>query len=251
MASSTVSFLILFPLLAYGQFPAVCNTQENLDSKTCCPTNCGGRNRGSCINITQEAVDQSDNANSTIVKILRNAPDTTEKGTADGRYLWPTVVFENVCICSGNYGGYNCLECDFGWTGATCKIRKKVIRKSFNSLTVTEKRAFTEATQELKNEMGFWSVIVEEPQNYSIGTVTLQNVTTYNLFIFLHNFAARDDSAACNDLNKGNIVDFAHEGPVFPVWHRRYILIVEREFQRIMEDDSFGFPYILAVGRER
>ncbi len=248
MTSSTVlpiaSFLILLPLLAYGQFPAVCNTQENLNSKTCCPANCGGLTRGSCVNITQEAIGQWESANSTIVEILRNAPNTPQKGTADGRYLWPTVVFENVCNCSGNYGGYNCLECDFGWTGEDCQTRKiPVIRKNFNRLTETEKISFTEATQQLKNEMGVWSVIVEEPRNYSIGTVTLQNVTTYNLFIFLHDYIARDDSDACTRVNKDNIVDFAHEGPVFPVWHRRYMLIVQREFQRIMGNDSFGFPY--------
>ncbi len=248
MTSSTVlpiaSFLILLPLLAYGQFPAVCNTQENLNSKTCCPTNCGGVTRGSCVNITQEAISQWENANSTIVEILRNAPNTTQKGTADGRYLWPTVVFENVCNCSGNYGGYNCLECDFGWTGEDCQTRKTlVIRKNFARLTATEKSAFTEATQQLKNEMGVWSVIVEEPQNYNIGTATLQNVTTYNLFVFLHDYIARDGSDACTRVNKDNIVDFAHKGPVFPVWHRRYMLIVEREFQRIMGNDSFGFPY--------
>ena len=30
---------------------------------------------------------------------------------------------------------------------------------------------------------------------------------------------------------------------MFPVWHRRYMLIVEKEFQRITNNDSFGFPY--------
>ena len=44
-------------------------------------------------------------------------------------------------------------------------------------------------------------------------------------------------------MNRGISIDFAHQGPVFPVWHRRYLLIVEKEFQRITANDSFGLPY--------
>ena len=44
-------------------------------------------------------------------------------------------------------------------------------------------------------------------------------------------------------MNEGVSIDFAHSGPVFPVWHRRYMLTVEREFQRITQNKSFGFPY--------
>ena len=196
------------------------------------------------MNITSEVMQQWNNANSTIVGILRDTPNQPAKGTADARYLWPTVVFEHVCSCSGNYGGYNCMECDFGWEGTDCQTRKEpVIRKQFASLTKTEKNDFVDATRQLKSEMGVWSVIVAEPRNYSVGTVTLQNVSTYNLFVFLHDYVARDDSGACTDINDGNIIDFAHEGPVFPVWHRRYLLMLEREFQRIMNNNSFGLPY--------
>jgi tyrosinase len=43
--------------------------------------------------------------------------------------------------------------------------------------------------------------------------------------------------------NNNISIDFAHESAAFPVWHRRYILTVEREFQRIMNNSMFGFPY--------
>nr|CAE01389.1 tyrosinase-like protein [Suberites domuncula] len=236
--------LIVFPLCTFCQFPAICNTPENLQTKTCCPNNCGGPTRGSCDNFTEVVRAQWEASNFTITNILRNAPNEPQKGTADARYLWPTVVFENVCNCSNNFGGYDCGECDFGWTGSNCDTRKpQVVRRHFNSLTQTEKDNFVNATRELKNEMGIWSVIVGEPSTYTSGTVTLQNVSTYNFFIFLHNFIARDGTQACQKVNKDNIVDFAHSGPSFPVWHRRYMLTVEKEFQRIMGNDTFGFPY--------
>ena len=228
---------------SFCQFPAVCNTQTNLDAKTCCPNDCGGVGRGTCRNIVTEVAEQWELANSTITGILLDAPNEPQKGTADARYLWPTVVFENVCECSGNFGGVDCAECDFGWTGSECNTMKTpVIRKPFSNLTPTEQQSFINATMELKNEMGFWAVIVEEPATYESGTVTLQNVSTYNFFIYLHDYVARDDTA-CTAVNNGNILDFAHSGPVFPVWHRRYVLTVEKEFQRIMANDSFGFPY--------
>ena len=244
MNVAVIVSLLLLSVAVHGQFPAVCNNQQLLDNKTCCPNDCGGPTRGSCVNITQTVVDQWDNANSSIVELLRRAPETQGKNAADARYQWPIVVFENVCNCSGHYGGYNCLECDFGWTGNDCSERKvPVVRKHFDSLSDTEKSDFVSATRELKTEVGIWSVIVEEPLNYSSGTVTLQNVSTYDMFIFLHDYIARDGSDACLRLNDNITIDFAHEGPVFPVWHRRYLLIVEREFQRIMSNDSFGFPY--------
>ena len=179
-----------------------------------------------------------------IVKLLQNTPKEPQKGAADARYLWPTVVFENVCVCNGNYGGVDCTECDFGWTGNDCSTPKRpVIRKSFASLSPTEQEKFANATRDLKNETGFWSVLVQEPANYSTtANTSLQNVTTYNLFVYLHNYVARD-ALSCLRVNGNITIDFAHSGPVFPVWHRRYMLIVEKEFQRILRDPTFGFPY--------
>jgi tyrosinase len=178
------------------------------------------------------------------VDILANSPNEPAKNAIDSRYLWPILIFENVCECSGNFGGANgdCSECDFGWIGANCNVKKPpVIRKKFSSLTSEEKRKVVNATRDLKHETGYWSVIVDEPNNYTSGTVQLQNVSTYDSFIVLHGFIARDDS--CNLINKNVNIDFAHKGPVFPLWHRRYILIVEREFQRILQNESFGLPY--------
>ena len=196
------------------------------------------------MNISALVAEQWGLANSNVVDILLDAPNQPQKGTADSRYLWPTVVFERVCNCSANYGGAGCGDCDFGWTAGDCTIRKTpVVRRSFARLSAEEKQTFVNATRDLKNEGGLWSVIVDEPSNYSSGTVTLQNVSTYDFFVYLHNYVARDDNHACLTVDNNTIIDFAHSGPVFPVWHRRYMLIVEKEFQRITNNASFGFPY--------
>ncbi len=93
------------------------------------------------------------------------------KGTIDSRYLWP------VCICSENFYGVDCSECAFGWNGTNCETRTQVVRRSFNSLSNSEKDNVKNSMSMLKNEMGYWSVVTEEPRTAS-GNVTLQDVST-------------------------------------------------------------------------
>ena len=39
------------------------------------------------------------------------------------------------------------------------------------------------------------------------------------------------------------IVDFAHEGPGFPTWHRQFLLWLEREIQVLIDDHEFRLSY--------
>ena len=236
--------LLLTPWAASGQFPASCNNPEGLKTKTCCPNNCGGPSRGTCENITAQVTAQWQLADPVITTILKQAPDLPQKGAADARYLWPTVVFEKICVCKGHFWGGDCSECNFGWTGSDCNTKKTpVIRKSFAHITTEEKQVFINAIRDLKKETNHWSVvIVEEPLNYTSGTVKLQNISAYDFLVYVHYYAGRDTSLPCVAYN-GAMIDFAHSGPVFPMWHRHFILLFEREIQRITGNSSFGLPY--------
>ena len=241
LLKSAVFFLLLQNIS--GQFPSICNKPENIRTKTCCPNNCNAPERGVCKNITKEVIAQWELGNTTITSILQDAPNQPQKGTIDARYLWPTIVFESVCVCNGNFWGVDCSDCGFGWTGEDCTVRKTpVLRRSFHSLTKEERQMVANATRDLKKEIGYWSVIVQEPTDYRSGTVTLQDVSTYDFFVHMHHYAVRD-GACTKHVNMNISIDFAHLGPVFPVWHRRYLLTLEKEFQRILKNDSFGLPY--------
>ena len=195
------------------------------------------------MNIRTEVVNQWRDADPDIMEILSNAEYTDTKETIDARYQWPIAVFENVCQCNNNYGGVDCSECNFGWTGEACGDKAQVVtRKPFQNLNEEERMSLIQATITLKSEMGRWSVIVAEPRHSSTGTVTLQDVSTYNFLVHIHSYVSRDRECT-EGVNSGKTVDFAHKGPVFPVWHRRYLLIVEKEYQRILKNPSFGFPY--------
>ena len=237
------SVLLLYPWSTSGQFPATCNNPESLLTKTCCPNDCGGPTRGSCQNITAQVAAQWELADPVITDILKHAPVLSQKGKADTRYLWPTVVFEKICVCKGHFWGGDCSDCDFGWTGSDCNTRKTpVVRRNFAHLTKAEKQVLITAMRDLKKEESYSVVIVEEPTNYTSGIVTLQNISTYDFLVYVHYYAGRDTDPPCVTYN-GAMVDFAHSGPAFPVWHRHLILLFEKEVQRITNNTSFGLPY--------
>ena len=115
-----------------------------------------------------------------VVRVLRDSPSQPQKLVVDSRYLWPTVVFEQVCHCNGNFGGVDCNECAYGWNPETnCETRKDyVIRKSFIRLSPKEKEDFVDATLDLKSEICLWMNIMAHPpillvlQSMSLGGST-------------------------------------------------------------------------------
>ena len=61
-----------------------------------------------------------------------------------------------------------------------------------------------------------------------------QELSVYDLFVFWHVVAMSIS------VPPGNA---AHSGPIFLPWHRMYLLRLEQELQRVLEDPEFGLPY--------
>ena len=113
VAVEMILLALLVVPLARAQFPAVCNTQDSLRTKTCCPDDCGSR--GTCVSIREEAERSWNNAAQGVVEILRDGPPSAS-WPLDMRYQLPARVFERVCSCHVGWGGYDCSHCDFGFT---------------------------------------------------------------------------------------------------------------------------------------
>ena len=63
-------------------------------------------------------------------------------------------------------------------------------------------------------------------------------VSTWDLFVVWHHRAMFTFTPPTQgDRNA------AHRGPVFLPWHRFMLLLLEMQFQRVLEDESFGLPY--------
>ena len=187
-------------------------------------------------------------ANDTIVsKVCDRMP-------RDVRCQWPIRVFEKVCVCNDNWGGYDCSQCDFGYiineAGDRCEKRNAnqlLVRRNFVDLTKEEQLNYVKVLRRAKNEpVKKWSVVVDEPNDDS-GSVTLQDVSVYDMLVVQHFLATREkDNDNCSADPLYNKIDFAHEGPTFLTWHRYYLLIVESELHRIAESlgiNNFTLAY--------
>ena len=238
--------------LAWAQFPAVCNTQDSLSTKTCCPDNCGSH--GTCVSI-RETVERSwDSANATIVNIIRGFPGWPQ----DVRYQWPLKIFERVCSCSEGWGGHDCSRCDFGFMAneaGECVKRNTnqlLIRRNFMHLSKQERLNYIRLVNEAKNgEKKEWAIIARVPEEAN-GYYELQNVSTYDMFVFTHMLSLKEkDSSICGNIlspdNEFSTFMFAHKSSPFLPWHRYFVMRYESEMQQIGErlgiSNDFALPY--------
>ena len=164
----------------------------------------------------------------------------------DDRLNWPKAFFTNICHCIGNFAGYACQECKFGYYGEDCDERRVQKRKNFLSLSKKEQQKFIGLLLKAKTSLSDY-VALKADKHDPPENLTFVNVTVYDFFIYIHYYSARstyirnNTTSPCED--NPNHWDFSHEGAGFPTFHRLLILLWEREFQKLAEDDTFMFPY--------
>ena len=241
--------------------PKECTLDKTVFDFQCCPNTtfgvCGGPVRGSCADITADAVDPCDNGTNSDSKycmaqqFLKSRPGTNN---TDFRYKWPTQIFQRVCKCNENYAGYNCMDCKRGYTGKDCSQPLIVVRRNILSLSDAERDKVERALQSIKtNTASGYTVPLIQPVTTN-PRESFTEISLFNLFVSFHFNAIRDEeindcdsssiiSQFCNQQKKCPVPNFAHEGPAFPTWHRGYLLFVETELQRILGDPTFGLPY--------
>ncbi|XP_014779110.1 tyrosinase [Octopus bimaculoides] len=227
-------FFTLLPSIS-AQFPRVCAENATTPDGICCPTRpgdtlpCGGPLRGLCrpIDFTNE------------VDLV------PPENKMDDRFNWPTRFFKQACDCRGNYDGFMCQHCDYGFTGLNCTKKLRRIRKDYRKLTKEEKDELLRGILLLSETDSDYAVLDTTASVDPAVNPTFVNVSVYNYLAYFHYYVAR--RTLVKPIEKCQtaafVPDFAHGGPVFSSWHRAYLLLWEMEIARALKNPSFSFPY--------
>nr|XP_023648450.1 tyrosinase-like [Paramormyrops kingsleyae] len=217
------------------QFPRPCVTLGALQSKRCCPiwegdgSVCGALSgRGFCADV--------------VVSDLPNGPQYPHSGI-DDREKWPLVFYNRTCQCAGNYMGFNCGECKFGYFGANCAERRDLIRRNIFHLSTSERQKFISYINLAKNTISSDYVIATGTyEQMGNGTNPMfSDINVYDLFVWMHYYVSRDALLGPSDVWQD--IDFAHESAAFLPWHRVYLLQWEHEIRKLTGDFDFTIPY--------
>ena len=93
--------------------------------------------------------------------------------------------------------------------------------------------AYVEGTLLLKAELS--GTTTEDLDIPSRTGVPVQELSTWDLFVYWHMIAMFDRGPGGRNS--------AHSGPVFLPWHRWMMILLEEQFQRVLDDPDFGLPY--------
>ncbi|XP_004683770.1 PREDICTED: tyrosinase [Condylura cristata] len=231
-----VIYLLLWSFsTSTGHFPRACTSSKNLMEKECCPlwrgdgSPCGQLSgRGSCQDIA-----------------LSNAPLGPQFPFTgvDDRESWPSVFYNRTCQCFGNFMGFNCGNCKFGFWGSNCTERRLLVRRNIFDLSVPEKDKFLAYLTLAKHTTSLDYVIPigTYGQMNNGSTPMFSDINIYDLFVWMHYYVSRDTLLGGSEIWKD--IDFAHEAPGFLPWHRLFLLLWEQEIQNLTGDENFTIPY--------
>ena len=159
-------------VLSNGQFPVECMDNAALQSRMCCPRSCSSR--GTCASLNLTTPLQFDN--------------TTVRNN------WP-YYFTRVCVCNGNYAGFDCSRCKYGYYGNDCSEKIVLPRRPISELSDSEWNDYISILKAARNFSSGYFVFLEEPSAPDTDLTTLRKtvVNLYDLFIWQHHYAAKDN----------------------------------------------------------
>ena len=190
--------ILLVAGLGKAQIPTPCANAANFTNGECCPTPnigsdagpCGSNlNRGECVSIGMES-------------------------TGDPRDNWPRFYFIRVCMCntssSSKYGGYDCGENAFGYRGPNCDQKYIRQRRSTSDLSNQEWSTYIDRLRMAKFDFISRYSVITAPPPANLEELQTVPLTVYDLFVWLHHHAARDNDCMYNTGLSGWQIDMGY-----------------------------------------
>ena len=173
--------------LVQAQIPEVCSSKNNLTSRTCCPvptgitgalTECGNNlGRGECRPVSSYC--------------YTGYPNNEN----DPRRNWPSYFFNRTCHCNGNYAGYDCSECKFGYEGDDCNTKSSLRqRQSVVTMTDDEWEDYNKKITRSKYEASRYVILLFNEIDGNVLNAEIKNISLYNLFTWMHHYAAKTNN---------------------------------------------------------
>ena len=174
--------------------PRPCANLKSLTDRTCCPTpDISDDNNDPC----------GENLGRGRCELVSVSPSLYDTSESDVRKNWPIQYFERVCMCNSRYGGYDCGECSYGYNdGDKCEEKTVHKRVSVGNMDDDDWEKYRSALRKIKDTPARYMVANDTPST-SIFTSYPQAVnnslvrpSTYDLFVWIHHFVAKDSEAS-------------------------------------------------------
>ena len=169
--------------LVQAQIPKDCATTESLTSRTCCPIPTGASNacgnnlgRGECRLVSPYCYAQYPN-------------------NGDPRLNWPSYFFNRTCHCNGNYAGYDCGECKFGYEGNDCNTKSTLReRRNIMDMTDSEWEDYNNKINKSKHaEESRYVILLFNEDDGNAFNAKPVNISLYDMFTWMHHYVAKNN----------------------------------------------------------
>ena len=168
-----IAAFLLSPQAARSQIPVVCSDNESLQNMECCPDNCNqDKGHGRCTSIQ-----------------LQSTYNMTSSRVRDN---WPHY-YNRVCVCMGNYSGYDCSRCKYGHYGTNCNEKQILPRKSIQEFSYDEWVDYINTLKMTRMHKSGYKIVLSESLSGSANIPMSDEVNLYTLFVWQHHYAAKDN----------------------------------------------------------
>ncbi|KAM5179891.1 tyrosinase-like [Mantella aurantiaca] len=230
MMKSMFTFALLLLCLADVDgwaFPRECVEGVKEWPVVCCPyyksSRCGANeNRGSCLPVPTSRAEPS--------------PDSLN----DERDMFPSYFFNFTCQCKANFMGPSCGECAFSRRGENCAETYTITRRNILSLSPTEREQYLATLHYCKTKVDSEFVILTSGDRFRKRSILFKNGSYYDVMSAIHYFITKPFNSNGREIF---VMNAGHGSSGFLTWHRYYLLLVERQFQKCIQNDAFALCY--------